>query len=116
LQDGKKCTIHGEGTVKRRFLHVRDACEALELLILQGVSGEAYNIGALNVISIMDITKLLIKAKLGDSAKPEEHILHVPDRLFNDLDYNTDSTKLCQLGWKPNVTLSEGLHQLCVED
>lgn len=113
LRSGRKCTIHGQGTVCRRFLHVRDACEALYLLMTRGVSGEAYNIGALHAISIRDVTKLIIETALGSQVDWTRHVTFVPDRAFNDLDYNTCSAKLCALGWAPQITLAEGLVELC---
>lgn len=113
IKSGKKCTLHGEGTVKRRFLHASDAAEALYVLITKGQSGEAYNIGALDVISIQLVTKVLLDAVLGEGQYMwEDHVTHISDRPFNDLDYNTCSDKIRALGWTPKVTLAEGVKQL----
>jgi len=109
LAAGDKCTLHGEGTVKRRFLHVDDACEALYVLLMRGVAGEAYNIGALDVISIRDVTRLLIDAVHGPGAAWDDHVVNVEDRAHNDLDYNCNSDKMCALGWAPKITMAEGI-------
>lgn len=114
LKTGQKCTVHGDGSVKRRFLHVNDACEALELLMFKGVSGEAYNIGALDAVSVIDVTKTIVKQVTGATDDTwREYVEFVPDRLFNDLDYNTSNDKICALGWKPIVTMESAIAELC---
>lgn len=113
IREGKTCTVHGTGAVRRRFLHVADACDALELLMLKGASGEAYNIGALDVLSVLEVTKLIVQHMTDAGDAWEKHIEFIPDRLFNDLDYNTSSAKMCALGWFPKIPLSKGIAELC---
>jgi len=92
---------------------VADACDALELLMLKGASGEAYNIGALDVLSVLEVTKLIVQHMTDAGDAWEKHIEFIPDRLFNDLDYNTSSAKMCALGWFPKIPLSKGIAELC---
>ena len=42
----KELPIYGDGRQIRDWLHVRDHCEAIELVIKRGKRGEVYNIGA----------------------------------------------------------------------
>lgn len=44
-------------------------------------------------------------------AAVKEHIVHVPDRLFNDLRYPLNCDKLVAMGWGETVTWEEGLRR-----
>ena len=61
LLDNKKCTIQGDGNAKRSFLHVDDVCKAFELILNKGKIGEIYNIGTDEELSVLNITKQMIK-------------------------------------------------------
>jgi dTDP-glucose 4,6-dehydratase len=101
LKSGGKCTIHGDGLVKRSFIHVDDVCSAVILVWKKAAKSEVYNISSDYEYSVIDITKLLIKTIKGHE-RYEECIEHVNDRPFNDKSYLNDCTKLKKLGWVQN--------------
>jgi dTDP-glucose 4,6-dehydratase len=105
LLDGKKLTIHGNGSSRRNFIHVDDTCTAFETILLKGEIGETYNISSdhSNEYSVMEIAKMLVDIMHpGDDL--EKYIEYVEDRKFNDARYFISSDKLNKLGWKPQKT------------
>jgi dTDP-glucose 4,6-dehydratase len=98
LKMGKKCTIHGDGSSLRSFIHIYDVCTAVDMILHKGIIGEIYNIGSDTELSVLDITKLLVKEICGDD-DIENHIEFVEDRPFNDKRYFITNEKLKQMGW-----------------
>ncbi|MBH41515.1 MAG: dTDP-glucose 4,6-dehydratase [Candidatus Magasanikbacteria bacterium] len=100
LLKNKKITIHGNGQNVRDWIHVKDHCAALDLMLHKGKSGEIYNVGVDNERSNLDIAKMILA--LMD--KSENMIEFVADRPANDLRYAIDASKIERLGWKPKYT------------
>jgi len=100
LREGEKCTIHGtrSAQIKRAFMHVEDVIDAVDIVWNKGVSGEIYNIASEDEISVMEVTKLMIKIILG-TEDYDEWITYVDDRPFNDSRYHICAKKLKGLGW-----------------
>lgn len=108
LMRGRKVTLHGTGSNKRNFLYVEDVARAFEVLLFKAKVGEIYNIGGTNEYANIDVAHQLIKlAGYGDRA--EEMMTFVEDRVFNDLRYHINSSRLHELGWKEEVTWEDGL-------
>jgi dTDP-glucose 4,6-dehydratase/UDP-glucose 4,6-dehydratase len=113
LKEGKKCTIHGNGSTRRIFVHTSDVCRAIELIGEKGVLNEIYNIGGLpeNEHSVLEITQMLVNKYFpGDSL--EQHITFVRDRDFNDKRYLVNDDKIKQLGWEPYISLRDYISQI----
>lgn len=95
--DDEPLPLYGDGSQERDYMHVRDHCTALDLILDKGVPGEIYNIGAGNHMKNIDMSRLVLR-ELG---KPESLISHVRDREGHDVRYAIDSSKLEALGWSP---------------
>jgi dTDP-glucose 4,6-dehydratase len=108
LREGKKCTIHGtkSAVIQRAFMHVEDVVNAVDIVWKRGKPGEIYNIASDNEISVMDVTKLMIKTITG-SDDYDKYITYVDDRPFNDSRYYITSKKLKSLGWKQHKTCDD---------
>jgi dTDP-glucose 4,6-dehydratase len=108
LREGKKCTIHGtkSARIQRAFMHVEDVVNAVDIVWKRGKPGEIYNIASDNEISVMDVTKLMIKTITG-SDDYDKYITYVDDRPFNDSRYYITSKKLKSLGWKQHKTYDD---------
>ncbi|MGF9891930.1 dTDP-glucose 4,6-dehydratase [Priestia megaterium] len=104
--EGKELPIYGDGKNVRDWLHVRDHCAAIDLVIHKGEPGEIYNVGGHNERTNNEIVHLIVE-KLN---APKELIKFVEDRLGHDRRYAIDPTKLTmELGWKPKYTFDTGI-------
>ncbi|MBI4417773.1 MAG: dTDP-glucose 4,6-dehydratase [Ignavibacteriales bacterium] len=107
LQD-KPLPVYGDGMNVRDWLQVADHCSALDVVLHSGRTGEIYNIGGSNEKTNLEVVRLILK----QLEKPESLIMFVKDRLGHDRRYAIDSSKIqSELGWKPSVTIEEGLAQ-----
>lgn len=104
--DNKELPIYGDGENIRDWLHVYDHCQALDLVLRNGVAGEVYNIGGHNERTNNEIVELIVDYL--DVSK--NLITYVEDRLGHDRRYAIDPTKLeNELGWKPKYTFDTGI-------
>ena len=120
LKKRKPVTIQGDGSCKRSFLHVEDACSAFELIITKGVIGEIYNIGCDEDMeySVLEVGRKLIKMIIAinndenDNNDIDKWIQYIEDRPFNDKRYYISNEKLKKLGWNIEINFDDGLKQL----
>jgi len=105
LLENKKVPLYGEGLNIRDWLYVLDNVSALDIVMHKGKIGEIYNIGAGNLISNLELTKLILK--LMD--KDECFIEKVPDRPGHDFRYALDCEKIKRLGWRPIYSFKDAL-------
>lgn len=105
LKNNEKCTIHGTNSanVRRAFMHVEDVVDAVEVVWKRGIRGEVYNIASDDELSVMDVTKLIIKT-LKNTEDYDEWIDYIEDRPFNDQRYYICAKKLKALGWSQKRT------------
>ncbi|XCS11529.1 dTDP-glucose 4,6-dehydratase [Aeribacillus pallidus] len=104
--EGKELPIYGDGQNIRDWLHVKDHCAAIDLVIHKGRPGEVYNIGGHNERTNNEIVYLIVE-KLGVS---KDLIKYVADRPGHDRRYAIDPTKIMtELSWKPQYTFETGI-------
>ena len=112
---GKDIPVYGEGLNVRDWLYVEDHAEALLLVVQKGKLGRSYNIGGENEARNIDIVKTICATL--DELNPANHpyadqIKYVTDRPGHDLRYAIDPSRIRdELGWRPSVTLEEGLRK-----
>jgi UDP-glucose 4,6-dehydratase len=113
LNEDKKVTIQGDGSVVRAFLHAYDTARAFECILERGKVGEIYNIGCDENMeySVMEIAQNLIK-KIKNTTDYDKWIEYIEDRPFNDQRYYISNQKLKNLGWDVTIDLEEGLNKL----
>jgi dTDP-glucose 4,6-dehydratase len=97
--------LYGDGRNVRDWLHVRDHCRAIDLILDRGVAGEVYNIGGGNEVMNVDLTHQILDVV----GKSRSLIKAVADRPGHDRRYCLDTTKLRALGWMPQVSFTDGL-------
>ena len=121
LKDNKKCTIAGDGSSIRNFIHVYDVCTAVDIIIKNGKIGEIYNIGSdhSNEFTVMEVAEKLIKLiKNSDTQSVNynmqsiNYIEYIEDRPFNDKRYFISNDKLINLGWTQTIKFDDGLKTL----
>jgi dTDP-glucose 4,6-dehydratase len=104
--NGNPLPIYGNGKNIRDWLHVKDHCTAIDLVIHKGKPGEVYNIGGNNERTNIEIVEMILET-LGVSKKL---MTFVEDRLGHDYRYAIDSSKIQnELGWKPNYSFENGI-------
>jgi len=100
----KKLIVWGTGKPRREFLHVDDLASACLLLLEKYDSPEIINVGCGEDVSIRELAELIcdvvgFNGELAwDTSKPDG----TPRKLL-------DVTKLRELGWKPAITLRNGV-------
>jgi dTDP-glucose 4,6-dehydratase len=102
--DGDPLPVYGDGRQQREWLHVRDHCAAVELVLREGRPGEIYNIGG-EQHENLEITSRILELTGADPGL----VRHVDDRPGHDRRYALDDAKLRAAGWIPNVPLEDGL-------
>jgi len=112
---GKPLPIYGDGGNIRDWLYVEDHADALLLVLEKGVLGRSYNIGGENERTNLELVKALcgILDRLRPSEKPYAKLItFVTDRPGHDTRYAIDPSRIRdELGWRPSVTVEEGLNK-----
>lgn len=108
--------IYGDGKYTRDWLFVKDHARAIDIVYHKGKNGETYNIGGFNEwknINLVNMLCQLMDKKLNNAPGTSEKLItYVKDRPGHDRRYAIDASKINkELGWKPLVTLEEGLKQ-----
>ena len=100
----------------RDWIHVRDHCDAIMLILNEGNIGEQYLIGADNCIRNIDMAKKI--CNFLDELLPLKNksyknlIKFVTDRPGHDFRYSIDSNKIKnELGWHPKIDFDKGLKE-----
>jgi dTDP-glucose 4,6-dehydratase len=106
--DDKPLPMYASTQHKREWLHVRDHCRAIELVLHSDRVGETYNVGSAVERSIEEIADLVLEL----TGKDAELKQIVPDRPGHDRRYLLDSSKLRRdLGWQPEIEFDAGLRE-----
>ena len=105
-EQGKKIPLYGTGNNIRDWIFVDDHCDAIFNVLMNGKSGESYNISANNEINNITIVKKI----LSIMNKSEDLIEFVEDRPGHDFRYSMNSSKIRnELNWNIKVNFDEGL-------
>ena len=101
-----KVPVYGTGGNVRDWIYVLDHCEALDVVLKKGGSGEVYNIAGGNELTNIQVVEKVLEL-LG---KPRSLIEFVEDRPGHDIRYSLDSSKISrELGWRPKHTFEQAL-------
>jgi len=109
---GQTITIHGDGSQRRCFCHVRDVVRALiGLMDDERAYGEVFNVGSTEEVSIQELAE-----QVRDAAGSESEVAFVPyeeayEEGFEDMRRRIpDLSKIKGLlGWEPTMGLNETL-------
>lgn len=107
IENARFVEVWGTGTPQREFLHVDDLATACLFLMEKYSSGETINVGFgsdLTIKSLAQMIKIIVgfKGELKfNTDKPDG----TPRKIMS-------STRINSLGWKPKISLEEGLMKL----
>lgn len=110
---GRPIPVYGDGGNVRDWLFVEDHADALLLCLEKGEVGRSYNIGGENEARNIDLVRTICAEmdRLRPDAAPHDRLItFVTDRPGHDRRYAIDPTRIrTELGWRPSVTVQEGL-------
>lgn len=102
---GKPYTVVGNGEQTRDFTYVTDVVDAFYMAACSDVAGERFNVGSGHTYSVNRLVELL--------GGTEETIVHIPKRPGEPDCTWADTKKIYNmLGWRPKVTLEEGVQHM----
>lgn len=106
--EGRELPIYGDGMNVRDWIHVKDHCAALALVLEKGKPGSIYNVGAENERTNMEIVELILEIM----EKPRSLIKYVKDRPGHDRRYAIDNGKIrAELGFEISVPFRTGMEE-----
>lgn len=134
ILEGKQIPVYGDGSNVRDWLYVEDHCQAIDMVVRRGKSGNVYNVGGHNEKQNIEIVKLIIatikqmmdeKPSYRKLLKRQEFlpngeistewinnslISYVKDRLGHDQRYAIDPAFITrELGWMPETPFETGI-------
>lgn len=100
--EGKVLEIHGDGSQRRDFVHVRDVVAANIAALESAARGMVFNVGSGTSLSVKE---------LADMISPDQ--IHTEGRKGDSLATLADISKIKDaLGWTPKSSFAEGLKGL----
>lgn len=124
LPDSNKIKIHGDGSNKRSYLHVKDFVRAVDLIRTTSETsnrfGEVYNVGVIQEITNRSLIRLIcttyMRERFGiDDYNEANFVEFTKNRCYNDSRYSLDIEKITKLGWSATISLHEGILELVRE-
>ncbi len=106
LLGGRPAQLHGDGSYIRAWLHVRDAIEAILLVVAKGEMNSIYNIASDEELSNNQVIEKVLDMMGLDF---ESWVEYIPNRPGQDLRYALDTEKITSLSWKPMIRFEDGL-------
>ena len=122
----EKCCIHGTGEATRNFTAVEDMTRAILLIAQKSPPCEIWNVGNIKKYTINETANMII-AKMRELIKKEPELFtkeqikfiegndlieYVEDRIFNDMRYDMDISKVEKLGFVPEIDFDEELTKI----
>ena len=110
---GQPIPVYGAGENVRDWLYVEDHADALLTVLTRAAPGRRYNIGGENELRNIDLVRRI--CAILDRMQPRgaayaDLITFVTDRPGHDARYAIDPSRIRdELGWRPSVTVEEGL-------
>jgi dTDP-glucose 4,6-dehydratase len=105
---GDPLPVYGDGKQVRNWLFVEDFAAAINVVLVEGRAGEAYNVGGPDELPNLEVVERILELTGRDASLIE----HVRDRPGHDRRYSLASDKLAdEFGWKPEVGFADGLER-----
>jgi dTDP-glucose 4,6-dehydratase len=105
LLDGLKVPLYGDGQNIRGWVHVDDHCRGIQLVLERGKPGAVYHINGDAELSNLELTRALLES----CGAGWDMVAQVADRKGHDRRYSLDDSLLRGMGYRPQITFSEGL-------
>jgi dTDP-glucose 4,6-dehydratase len=107
LRLGRKLPLHGGGSSRRSFIHVRDVCRATLAIARRSQSGDCFHVSTTHTISVCDLVRRLCDMVGGEF---DRLVDIAPERPGKDPAYRLNSDRLRRrLDWRDEIPLADGL-------
>ncbi|MGB9726353.1 MAG: dTDP-glucose 4,6-dehydratase [Fervidicoccaceae archaeon] len=107
LLHGRPAVIYGDGEQIRDWIFTEDTARAMLAVMERGKDGEIYNICSDMSATVKDIVEMILKIMGRD----QRSIVYGKPRPGEDRRYAMECGKIKSLGWRPEITLEEGLRK-----
>ena len=104
LMKWKKIDIWGDGEQTRSFCYIDDCVRGIKM-IMDSTHNDPINLGQDRMVSINELAHIIM-----DIAEYRCKIDHIPGPM-GVRGRNSDNTRIYNLGWKPEISLEEGLRR-----
>ena len=102
---GKPLPVYAQGKNRRDWIYVEDNCDAVELVLLKGKPGEAYNIPGVKEIENLELAKTILRLL----CLPQNRCKSVSDRQGHDFRYKISCYKIKRLKFLPGHSFESAL-------
>jgi UDP-glucose 4-epimerase len=112
---GEPITVHGDGTQRRCFCHVKDVVRAIaELMDADAAVGEVFNIGSTEEVSMLELAERVKAACCSESEIRLVPYEEAYESGFEDMQRRIPDTSKIEalLGWRPTCRLDEILEDV----
>jgi len=114
--EGKPLPVYGAGANVRDWLYVDDHCEAIWAVLVNGKSGETYNVGGNSERTNLEVVHAICQIVADELSRPVDAltnlITYVKDRPGHDFRYAIDASKINRdLGWSPAESFESGMRK-----
>lgn len=103
----KPIPIYDQGKQIREWLYVSDIYSALMTIINKGESNQVYNVSSSYEFSNLELCQKIC----NEMETGHDLISFLKDKNNQDFRHACDSSKIRELGWKPQMKMGDGLNQ-----
>jgi UDP-glucose 4-epimerase len=105
IRGGERPTIMGDGSQSFDFVHVADVASANVRAMASDVTGESFNVGGGNEVTVRQIVDSLLEAT-GSSLEPD---IRADEKVPMTRRVGSSERAMAELGWQPEFDLQRGL-------
>lgn len=100
--EGKQLIIHGDGSQRRDFIYVSDVVDANIAALESDVSGEIFNVGSGENVSIKELANLITPLQVHEERRKGDAEITLAD--ISDIQN--------RLKWAPKISFNQGLNEM----
>ena len=111
----RKIPVYGDGSNIRDWLYVKDHCNGIIAVLLNGRPGQVYNIGGNNEKTNIEVVRTIcalldVMSPHADRCRYDTLIEFIADRPGHDRRYAIDASKMKrEIGWTPEESFQTGI-------
>ena len=113
LKRNEEVCLYDNGNPTRDILHVKDVCEAIQIVCSKGEKNSIYNIGRGETT---EIGYMINYAKNFLNSTSNIRYIDAPEfhKIVQVKDFAMDTTRINKLGFKPKFSINKIIEELCL--